>query len=336
MLDFIKDREKMKQVLLDNEYGQFPASPTRVYAQELPVSDEDKVFCAGKAPIQRYLLKAEVYGQTVEFPIALCVPKTEKAPVKTVLYLSFERQIPNKYLPAEEIIDRGWAFAFVCYEDITVDKAELDRNAQILTSEFYTGKIVMWAWAAMRVRDFLATREDIDQENVALLGHSRLGKTALLAAAFDERFAFVHSNNSGVGGAALYRENNEESEDIAILATVRPYWFSKKYPSFIGKEKELPFEQDWLLSLIAPRILSVSSAKGDPRANPQGEFNSAKSASRAWEELGTVGLVAPENAKIGVSYHEGNVGYHIREGYHYLSREDWNRALSFFEKKLRK
>ncbi|MBQ7912454.1 MAG: hypothetical protein IJ506_07515 [Clostridia bacterium] len=334
MIELLQNREKIKEILLENEYGRFPTSPTRVYAEELPVSDADKVFCAGKAPIERYLLKADVYGKTVAFPIVMCFPKGAKKPVKTVVSLNFEREIPNKYFPAEEIIDRGWAFAFVCYEDITVDSEQADENAKILTTEFYTGKLVMWAWAAMRIRDFLETFKEVDQKNVAIVGHSRLGKTALLTAAFDERFAFVHSNNSGVGGAALYREINQECEDIRILATVRPYWFSKKYPSFIGKEKELTFDQDCLLRLIAPRVLSVSSASGDPRANPKGELNGARFASSAWESLDVSGLIAPQSAEIGVPYHEGKVGYYLREGYHYFSREDWNVALTFFEKNL--
>ena len=334
MMEFFQNRERIKEVLLENEYGPFPASPSRVYAEELPLSEADKLFCAGKAPIKRYLLKSDVYGQTVEFPIVICVPKNAKKPVKMVVSLNFESHLPNKYFPAEEIIDRGWAFAFVCYEDVTIDSEILDKNAKILTTKFYTGKITMWAWAAMRIRDYLETLDFVDQKNVAIAGHSRLGKTALLTAAFDERFAFVHSNNSGVGGVALYREHNNESEDINILATIRPYWFSKKYPSFIGKEKELPFDQDELLSLIAPRVLSVSSASGDPRANPNGELNGARSASFAWEKLGTSGLIAPQKAEVGTPYHDGKVGYYLRDGYHYFSREDWNVVLTFFDKNL--
>jgi hypothetical protein len=327
------DREEIKRVLLDNEYGNFPAPPTRVWAEELPASDADKVFCAGKAPIERYLLKADVYGKTVAFPIVVCVPKNTEKPVRTAVCLGFERQIPNKYFPAEEIIDRGWAFAYVCYEDVSVDSAETDGNAKILSSRFYTGKLTMWAWAAMRVMDYLQTRKDIDGGRVAILGHSRLGKVALLAGAFDERFAFVHSNDSGVGGAALYSSIEPPCEDIQRLATVRPYWFSKKYPTFIGKEKSLPFEQDYLLALIAPRILSVGSATDDLNASPQGEFACAKRASAAWKALGVAGLIAPDAATVGERYTDGRVGYYIREGCHYFSRTDWNNALSFFESK---
>ena len=330
------DRESIKRALEEYEYGKIPDLPVRTYAERLPVSDADQVFCAGKAPIERYLIKADINGKTVGFPVVFCVPQKSENPRKTLVYLSFEREVPNKYLPAEEIIDRGWAFVSVCYEDVTVDNSSIDRNAEILTANGYTGKIATWAWAAMRVRDFLETKEEVDQRNVAIVGHSRLGKTALLTAAFDERFAFVHSNDSGVAGAALYRETNGESEDIELLARVRPYWFSKKYPRFVGKEKELPFDQDGLLELIAPRALFVTSAVGDPRANPKGELESARSASKAWEDFGLVGLVAPDRVEVGVSYGEGMVGYRIREGCHYHSREDWNAALDFFEEKSAK
>lgn len=340
---FIKDRDEIKNLLQKFEYGTIPEKPTKVYAEELSTDD---MFCAGKAPLQRLLLKAEVYGKEIAFPIEICKPLQTETPEKTLIYLNFFKELPNKYFPMEEITDRGWTTVSVCYEGITSDDSTIDNNACILLNEeekyplngnlgeneVKTGKIAMWAWGVMRVVDYLYKREDINTDNLALIGHSRLGKTALLAAAFDERISFVHSNDSGASGAALYTSTNENCEKIYDLATIRPYWFSEVFRSYIGKEKELPFDQHHLLGLIAPRVLSVGSAEGDPRANPQGEMDGARVASVAWSEFGEQGLIAPDKAETGVNYHDGKVGYYIRKGCHYHSREDWSRSLAFFEK----
>ena len=334
-LDFLRDREKIKELLQTHEYGFLPAAPQRVWAEACLSSDADKVFCAGKAPIERFILHAETESGKVVFPFSVCLPKGE-GKKKVVLVLSFDKEIPNKYLPAEEIIDRGWGFACLHYESVSPDTPVLDENARALGfgESGKVGKLMIWAWAAMRVADCLLLREDIDGDNLAIAGHSRLGKTALLAGAFDERFAFVHSNCSGVAGAALYSSHNHECEDIKILAEIRPYWFADEYRTYIGKEKELPFDQHYLIGLIAPRCVSIGSAQDDPRANPKGELDGARVASIAWKAYEKKGLIAPEKIEVGVNYHSGSVGYYMRKGLHYFSREDWNRALDFFENKL--
>ena len=334
-LDFINDREKIKNILQTEEYGFLPKLPKMVWAEQIKSSDADKVFCAGKAPIERFILHAQTGAGEVQFPFSVCLPQ-KTAKKKVVVFLSFDKEIPNKYLPAEELIDSAWGFACIHYESVTSDTPEIDENARILSAgeKERVGKLMVWAWSAMRVADYLLTREDIDCKNLAIAGHSRLGKTALIVGAFDSRFAFVHSNCSGVAGASLYSMHEEQHEDIKILAEIRPYWFSQKYQSYVGKERELPFDQHYLMGLIAPRVLSVGSAEKDIRANPQGELEGARAASAAWERLGKTGLIAPNSAKVGENYHEGNVGYYMREGRHYFSREDWQRALSFFDKHL--
>ncbi|MBQ7290450.1 MAG: hypothetical protein IJW76_01855, partial [Clostridia bacterium] len=173
-----------------------------------------------------------------------------------------------------------------------------------------------------------------DAENLGNAKAISLGKTALLVGAFDERFAFVHSNDSGTAGAALYSEKKEDSEDIFTLALLRPYWFCNRYAEFIEKENELPFDQDMLVGLIAPRVVCIGSAEEDFRANPCAEFACAKKASRAWEEYGVCGLIAPEKAETGEKYFQGNVGYYKRKGTHYFSREDWQNLLCFFNQKI--
>lgn len=116
----------------------------------------------------------------------------------TAVFLSFERAIPNRYYPAEEIVDEGLAVACLCYEDVACDRDDgfQDPLPRLLRSGAQPsdgwGKLSLWAWAASRVADYLITLPELDTDNLAVLGHSRLGKTALLAAAGDERFYVRH------------------------------------------------------------------------------------------------------------------------------------------------
>ncbi len=299
-------------------YGELPPPPERVRGE---IVEENSLFCAGKATLRTVNIIALFQGKELSFPVRYCFPNGKKQ-VKTVVLLNFSPNVPDKYLPAEEIIDGGWAFVSLYYEDATKDNADFTDGVALAlrgAGDPSPGKIAMWAWAAMRVMDYLQTLDTVDGKNVAVVGHSRLGKTALLTAALDARFAFVHANDSGTGGAALFSMVNEEAEHIGDLLKKFPYWFCDNFKKYAGKEREMPFDQDALLSLIAPRVLSVGSAKKDLWANPPAERQSALNAAKSWERYGS----APDR-----------VGYYVREGTHYLSREDWARFLAFFNRHL--
>lgn len=317
----------------ENEYGIIPAPPKQVKGE---INAVNARFCASKAALEEITVTATTEVGDVVFPIKLCRPKkAEKS--KIVVFLNCTPDVPDKYLPAEEIIDRGWGFVSLCYKSVTSDDADFNDNASKVSrrdGKFAPGKIAMWAWAAMRVADYLYTREDIDFENIGVAGHSRLGKTALVTAAFDERFKFCHSNDSGTCGAALFSERNEKSESIEAILNNFHYWFCPNFKEYAGKENQMPFDQDILLKLIAPRVLSVGSAEKDLWANPKAEFLCTVKASKEWLCYGKKGLTAPDTPITGERYHDGKVGYYVREGTHYMSREDWNNMLDFFDKNI--
>ena len=172
--------------------------------------------------------------------------------------------------------------------------------------------------------DYLQTSPLIDSSRVALHGHSRLGKTALWAGALDQRFKLVISNDSGCLGAALsYRRFGE---NFLILLNYRPHWFVKNARRFINRESEMPFDQHFLLSLIAPRPVAVASAVDDTGADPYGEFLSAFHAQDVYKLFGSAGL--PLN---GMPREEGSctgdISYHIRQGGHDQTPVDWAHYL---------
>ena len=181
----------------------------------------------------------------------------------------------------------------------------------------------------------VANRADIDTEHVIVIGHSRLGKTALWCAAQDERIAGVCSNNSGYGGAASSKHGKgERVTDFLRLGSWD--WYCETFKDFAGElEDQKPYDQSFLLALIAPRYLCVGSAALDRGADPTGEFLTSKHASVAWELLGKDGLICPERLAVpGDHFTEGTVGYHLRDYGHFLSREDWGAYIKFFNEKF--
>ncbi len=332
-VEFSLRRQKLLAVFASEVYGEIPPAPKRIESKEIDI--EGRNYCCGHARLLRVDLNCTLdNGADFSFSFKLCLP-TKKGKNKTIILINFAPEVPHKYCPAEEMIDKGWAFAALDYQSVTSDSASIDGLAEIYAPNGETGKLSLWAWAAMRIMDYLETRDDVDLANVGIVGHSRLGKTALWTAANDERFRFVHSNDSGTSGAALYKERNAESESIKDISEMFPYWFNKTFHKYADMELEMGFDQDDLLKCIAPRIVSVGSASEDLWANPRAEMLAAKNASVAWESLGEKGLVnIPDEAEIDVNYHDGKVGYYVREGRHCLSRNDWNRFLDFFDNNL--
>jgi hypothetical protein len=237
----------------------------------------------------------------------------------------------------EQTIDRGYAVATFYSGDVDPDRPDVREGVQKsfgpkTPGEHDWGTIMAWAWGIQRVVDYLVTDTDIDARRIIVVGHSRLGKTALLAGAMDERIAIIIPLQAGMGGTAPSRGTVGES--IKRINTSFPHWFNGAYKRFNDRPEKLPFDQNALVALCAPRPVLFANAVEDEWANPRGQFEVLLAADPVYRFLGVEGLAVKHMPEVGKLV-DSRLGYYIRAGKHSMTRDDWQVFCDFADRHLR-
>jgi hypothetical protein len=239
---------------------------------------------------------------------------------------------------ADLLVDRGYALATAYYGDIDPDKHDWSdgvhplyyKPGQTEPAANEWGSIAAWAWGLSRIVDHLTTRDEIDPRRIAAIGHSRLGKTALYAGATDERIAIVCPHQSGTGGCALSRDNDQET--VERINKVFPHWFNDNFVSFGNHEEKLPFDQHSLMALCAPRPIFDTEGLQDKWANYHASLRSLQGADAVYRLVGQrgfkLGRPLEQDEKI-TAENIGGLNQYRRDETHVLNRGYWNAILDF-------
>ncbi|MEX1229152.1 MAG: acetylxylan esterase [Planctomycetaceae bacterium] len=237
----------------------------------------------------------------------------------------------------EQTINEGYAVATFYSGDVDPDKPDFTdgvhpyflKPGQTEPGKHDWGTIAAWAYGLHRAVDYLHEDADIDTDRIVVMGHSRLGKTALLAGAFDERIDLVIPHQAGCGGTAPSR--HDVGESVQRINTSFPHWFNDTFAEFNEQVERLPFDQHCLTALVAPRPLLFTNAVEDSWADPEGQFRVLQAADPVYRLLGVEGLVADEFPQPGKLI-DSRAGYYIREGRHSTTPEDWKIFRAFADK----
>lgn len=359
-------RPEILRAFATNVYGRTPEVPVSL---RFEVTDNEPRALEGLATRRQVRIHLFTETNAPWIDLLLYLPNRAPKPMPVFLGLSYGNQgihpdpgirpsrdtTPGRGAhasrwPLTMILERGYGVATFAGADVEQDRhgsGSLQRpdgwktgvrgywlaqtgRAELADDEW--GSLGAWAWGLSRALDYLETDADVDARRVAVFGHSRTGKTALWAAAQDERFALAISNNSGQGGASLARRRYGES--VAASYELSGIWYCRNYRQFGRNESALPVDQHLLIALIAPRPVYVASAEQDRWADPRGEFLAAWHAGPVYRLLGRPGLEVAETPAVNQPVGQ-TIGYHVRTGDHDITAYDWQQYLDFADRHLK-
>jgi hypothetical protein len=366
--DWKRRRVEILELFAANVYGHSPKAPKHI---SYDVFDVDKTALGGKAVRKQVTIYFSENKNGPREDVLIYIPAGARKPVPIFLTLNFsgnqsvindpaiklstiwdwkthvkrqaaeESRGKDTEFAVEKVLARGYGFATICYQNIEPDfkgayvegiRPLFFKPGQTEPAPDYWGAIGAWAYGLSRAMDYLEKDKDVDARRVAIMGHSRLGKTVLWAGALDTRFAMVISSCSGEGGASLARRNYGET--VTNLLDAFPYWFSGSFERYRDHADQLPVDAHELISLIAPRPVYITGAEDDRWGDPKGEFLACVAAGPVYRLLGAQDLGTSEMPPLNQPIMH-TIGYHIRTGKHAVTGFDWDQFLTFTDMHLR-
>ncbi|WP_390409168.1 alpha/beta hydrolase family protein [Lacticaseibacillus jixiensis] len=308
-------QQSLRQYFQNQEYGHYVPAVSEVQATVLSsVTTPNQVSRRYQCTVQL----AE--GRSVSWPFRCSEPRTP-GPHPVVVWIDFGKQQLSLRVASDALISQGYAVVSVTHNDITRDQADCSGVACLsdelaVSADRRGGKLAMWAWAAQRLMDWIVASGRFDLNKTAVVGHSRLGKTALLVGLLDPRFKVVVANASGCCGASLFR--GSQGESIKHIQTEFPYWFA---PRFLSSDALPVYDQQLLLAAIAPRAVMLTCAVSDPYSDYRAEYQSLREARR----------LAAQHL---VNWDRENFAFHLRPGGHALTVVDWRAIRAFLQRQF--
>lgn len=340
-------RPELLALFRQTVYGVPPPRPPTL-AFRLVATDPQAL--GGTATLKRIAISFQLGAETFTFHLTLFVPNQRPGPAPVVLLLNHRgpdntdptRKIRSEFWPAEYAVSRGYAIAAINvaaevdpdHRDATDGVRAFYRRLHPNAAEFTWATLSAWAWSGSRAVDYFETDAAIDTSKIAVIGHSRTGKTALWAAAQDTRFALACVNCAGEGGPALTRRNFGET--LGMITRNFPYWFTPAYAQYADKIPSLPVDQHQLVALVAPRGYHGADATRDLHADPRGSWLALVEASKVWAMYGRAPALRDAMPLVNDLLIAGPIAYHLREGGHALTTFDWKLHLDHADSLFRK
>jgi len=308
--------EAWRALVLDMEYGGLPPRPDAVEIETLCHSEVQRWPAAPR------LWSYRIHCRGGERPFAFCARvlfPQGPGPFPAIIHGDGCWWYVSEDI-AQSVIKAGCALVMFnrteLAEDLGYQGVPDPRKRSGGLYDVYPGRdfgaLSAWAWGYHRCVDLLRQQPFIRPDRIAVSGHSRGGKTVLVAAAADERITLVNDNASCAGGSATFRYVGDGGETLDILNSF-PSWFGPGLRPYLGREEDIPFDQHCLLAAIAPRPLLLTYALDDRWSNPEGMVQSAWAAGEVYRFLGV-----PDH-----------LAFHLREGGHSHRKDDWDVLLDF-------
>jgi len=353
-------RPELKALFQHYMYGHLPPAPPRI---EPTIERVDKTYFGGKATKKEVAIAFGPPG-TPKLHLLLVIPNKPPKPAPVFvgpnfcgnhalvndpsvrippgwMYSGFFPGVTNNRATEagrgtqvdvwaiEQSIARGYAVATFYSGDVEPDQPGINNGVRAHYPDYDWGGIAAWAWGVSRAVDYLVTDQDIDAQRIAVVGHSRNGKAALVAAAFDDRIALAIPLQAGCGGTAPSR--GKIGESVKQINDRFPHWFNAQFKQFNEQTDRLPFDQHCLIALCAPRPVLLANTVEDTWANPAGQFEMLQAADPVYRLLGAGGLEVKQMPETGKLV-DSTLGYYIRPGKHSMTKDDWRVFLDFADR----